>query len=147
MIEMTASKVRFPSTAHTQQKPDVTSPNFSTVQVTDIFQRLVSTSGSKHTEDIHLVFKVNAALTILELNINFSCCAGAPVSVLCKSSLGPGARDLSAEGRGRTGPHTQRRLSCAGGWSGTWRMCSSESLFFLCTSSFTSVQMMSNTFC
>uniref|UniRef100_A0A7N6AUG8 Rhophilin, Rho GTPase binding protein 1 n=1 Tax=Anabas testudineus TaxID=64144 RepID=A0A7N6AUG8_ANATE len=26
--------------SHTQQKPDVTSPNFSTVQVTDIFQRL-----------------------------------------------------------------------------------------------------------
>lgn len=29
-------------TAHTHQKPDITPTNFSTVQVTDIFQRLVS---------------------------------------------------------------------------------------------------------
>lgn len=52
--------------------------------------------------------------------------AGAPVGVLCASSLGPGASDLLAEERRWTRPHAQRRLPRVGGWSRTWRLCSGE---------------------
>lgn len=37
----------FTLTAHTHQKPDIIPPNFSAVQVTDTFQRLVRLKGRR----------------------------------------------------------------------------------------------------
>lgn len=59
------------------------------------------------------------------------CAAGAPVSVLCKGSLGPGACRLLAEERRWTGSHAPRRLPGPDCRSSAWRLCGGEALFLI----------------
>lgn len=115
--------------AQTHQKPEITMPNLSTVQVTDIFQKLVRHVQWKTWMQLHRIRSPLKSCTSAGWGEDVSCrAAGASVSVLCTCSLGTCKCDQPAEGREWPGSHTQRRLPCPGGWSGAWRLCSGEQL-------------------